>query len=175
MSQFNTERLQLRWPLTEPDPRHVEWLNDKELMRWSEQRYLGHDMLSQKVYLYEAYKSGNPIVFDIRLPPACNMPGFSIGTISAYIDRRHRRVDMGIMIGPDYHGQGYASEAWMGVMQALSKEFVVEKWEAGCNEWNGPMKAVLRRCGYSWEGTRTNHFRVDDKPCDLELFGRGPL
>lgn len=182
VSQIETERLQLRFPLTDVDPRHVAWLNDKNLMRWSEQRYQEHDCDTQRRFLLQALVDGNPLCFDIILQdttkPVGPLPdpeyGCSIGTIHAYLDRRHRRADLGIMLGPGYHGKGYAEEAWTAVMDHLAKEHgpAAFKFEAGCASGNKPMIRLLERMGFFPEGRRYNHFIIDGRHHDLVQYGK---
>lgn len=180
MGEFATARLILCWPLLHVYPRHVEWLNDQNLMRWSEQRYREHTTESQWDYLQDAAKEGNPVVIDILLKPDQPRPindqfGASIGTIAAYVDLRHRRADMGIMIGAPYHGNGYGTEAWWGAMWMLQNEFQVRKFEAGCVADNAGMNRLLVRLRFQFEGTRKNHFLIDGERRDMNMYGHGQM
>src|SRR5258705_42897 len=125
-------------------PEHVEWLNDKELMKWSEQRYKTHTMVTQQDFLELAAIDTNPLVWDIRFPAKSSAwPGQSIGSLHAYCDERHRRVDLGIMLGPQYHGQGYAAEAWDAACKYLAAKHGMRKFEASTVEDNLPIIKML--------------------------------
>jgi ribosomal-protein-alanine N-acetyltransferase len=147
---------------------HVTWLNDKELMKWSEQRYMEHDYLSQREFLKVAEAVGNPLVWDIRVGAG----EISIGSLHAYCDGRHKRVDMGIMIGPQFHGQGYGAEAWSAVFSYLGAKRGFRKFEAGTVDGNTPMIKLLMRLGWTPEGRRENHFIIDGEPRGLVQFGK---
>lgn len=177
MGEFATARLTLCWPLLHVYPHHVVWLNDRDLMRWSEQRYREHTVFSQWDYLQDAAKESNPIVFDILLKPdqpqPDQFPSRSIGTIAAYVDLQHRRADMGIMVGPPFHGRGYGAEAWWGAMWMLQNELQVRKFEAGCVADNFGMNRLLARLRFQFEGTRKNHFLIEGESRDLHMYGHG--
>jgi RimJ/RimL family protein N-acetyltransferase len=158
-------------------PEHVKWLNDKELMKWSEQRYREHDYETQRDFLAVALMVGNPLVWDIRAGIDSGQTWESglwkpIGTIHAYIDERHKRVDMGILIGPEYHGKGYAAEAWSSVYNYLGARHGFRKFEAGTVDGNTPMIKLLMRAGWTPECRRENHFIIDGEPRALVQFGK---
>ena len=161
---------------------HVDWLNDKNLMKWSEQRYKDHSYTSQAQFLEDARFHGNPLVWDIRLAPTPAIGSLlgesrmttsvSIGSLHAYCDERHRRVDLGIMLGPQYHGNGYAAEAWDSVCMYLATKHHMRKFEAALVDGNVPIMKMLMRLGWAPEARREHHFIIDGQPYGLVLFGK---
>ena len=142
---------------------HVDWLNDRELVQYSEQRYREHTLRTQLDYVRHLAPSH---IWVIR----CN--GVDIGTISAYTDDRNRTANLGILLGNRvYHGQGFAAEAWETVMQWLFSEGI-HKVEAGCQANNAPMRRLAITTGMTLEGEIPGHFKVGDEYRDLCLYGR---
>lgn len=144
--------------------KQVAWLNDPDVVKYSEQRHLGHDIWSQRDYVSDADDAGH--IWLIRLGDQ------DIGTISAAIDKRNSVADMGILIGrKDLYGQGYATEAWAAVMQWLFNRGI-RKIECGCMSVNLGMREVAIKCGMQIDGGRKGHFLLDGKPQDLVYYGK---
>jgi len=134
--------------------RMVGWLNDPEVVRYSEQRHKKHDLHSQLAYI-ESFRHGefNEILLN----------GEPIGTITGRVDDNNKIADMGILIGErPVWGCGYGTVAWRLMMKHLFRDFKVRKIEAGCMECNRGMMAVFRKTGMSCEGYRIGHFLFND-------------
>lgn len=159
--------------LVPPDPvlenlqAQVAWLNDRELMRYSEQRYMDHSVASQYDYVRSFLDSRHNILREIR-----NDKGALVGTISAYVDINNRVADIGILIGSGYGGKGYGYEAWSKLGDILFENLNLRRIEAGCMVDNAPMIKIMRRYGMREEGRRQSHFIVDGRYSDLVLYGR---
>lgn len=147
----------------------VEWLNDKELMQYSEQRHGHHDFTSQRKYI-ESFCE--PDLFRLIVER-----GRMIGTITAHVDKHNLVADMGILIGDkSKHGQGYGTEAWVALMEHLFGTGIL-KIEAGCMQTNQGMIHIFKKSGMSQEGSRWNHFVVGNYPSaytlhDMELWAK---
>ena len=170
-----------------PVDEHIEWLNNKELMRFSEQQFIEHDFDTQRHFLMEALIAGTPLVYDIRLklePPVGGGLvhegeviglGRTIGSLHIHIDKQHARGDLGIMIGPEYGNNGYGREAWNAASDYCLYKLQLRKIEAGCVKENLAMIRILWRDGWETEGARVAHFFYDDRVHDLVLFGKHSL
>lgn len=169
--KIQTERLVLcRMTADELDldtiRKHVEWLNDPQAMRFSEQRHLTHTCETQTQYIKDHHKAGHAL-FNIVVRGSRWTQPTTIGSLTAYFDVPNTRVDMGIMIGPPFCGQGYGSEAWYGLFDELE----ASKIEAGVMEGNS---AMIRICEQRmrFEGSRKSHFLgPDGQRYDLLQFG----
>jgi RimJ/RimL family protein N-acetyltransferase len=165
-----TGRLSLR-RIGKPTPRQVAWLNDPEVMRFSEQRHREHTLHSQQVYINL-----------FRQVPSSHFWGIyrvdrktHIGNVTAVHDTANNVADVGIMIGEsELWGQGYATEAWHKVCEwLLDKDGgAVRKLEAGCMRDNMAMLKIIRSSGFVEEGERKNHFLLGGSPVGMVLFGR---
>src|SRR5215475_1165082 len=142
----------------------VTWLNNKELMQYSEQRHREHTLKTQLDYVRDEHPHRN--VWLIR----CN--AVDMGTLSAYVDEINKRVDLGILIGRrEYHGQGLAAEAWTAVIDYFFDNGF-HKIECGCQDDNWPMRRLATTTGFSLEAEIPGHFKVGDRYKGLIRYGR---
>lgn len=155
---------------------HVAWLNDPEVVRYSEQRHRRHTIESQHTYLNEH----TGFVWLIRLGPGQSIridEGrmsrgiWDMGTITAYLDGANLTANLGILIKKESWGKGYGLEAWNAVLR-WCKEVGVKKVECGCWVDNEPMKILAERSGMNFEATIPSHFRDDSGDrVDAVLYG----
>lgn len=145
-------------------PRVVGWLNDKDVMRYSEQRHGSHSIESQKFYInlmsehhkYMEIHYGNSL----------------IGTISAHIDHPNSVADVGILIGErKVWGKGYGTEAWKAFCDWLLSTGI-RKIEAGTMACNIGMIHVFRKTQMHEEGRRSWHFLVGNELVDESMWAR---
>ena len=117
---IQTERL-LITPFSERHltARYVAWLNDRELMRYSEQRHKTHTLASCRAYWLSF--ADTPHYFWAIEEPANGLG--HVGNITAYVDQNNGLADLSILIGlPQTRGKGYGREAWAGVCGFLLQE-----------------------------------------------------
>ena len=165
---LRTERLMLLdRPDIHPDSHdvrtHITWLNDKELMRYSEQRHRQHTPESQCEYL-KGFDNVTSFIWNI-----IRCEDHLIGTITAYIDHDNEIANVGILIG--WPRQGYGTEAWQCVCNWVLVNWV-RKVECGCMRSNHGMRRICEKTGMSLEAQRRDHFLFEGKPEDLLLYGR---
>lgn len=143
---------------------HLPMLQDKELLKYSEQRHISHTLESQIKYV-NSFDHKNHYLWDIFKQD----DGTFVGTISAFIDSHNEVADVGILIRLGH--QGYGTEVWKTVCDWLLDEGC-RKVEAGCMNTNKPMIRIFEKTGMGFEGYRPWHFMVDDQPIHLYLAGR---
>jgi RimJ/RimL family protein N-acetyltransferase len=160
----------------QPVLEHVAWLNNKELMKWSDQQFQEHDMISQRLFLEQAQAAGTPLVYDIRLKEnaedAKSPLAWTVGSLHIHIDKNHARADLGIMIGSSYVWRGYGKEAWKAAQDYCFVKLRMMKLEAGCALPNVGMIKILVACGWREEGIRYSHFLYNGRRYDLVQFGK---
>jgi len=160
---IRSERLEIvRFTAEHLTPRYVGWLNDPDVVRYSEQRFKTHTLESCRAYL-ESF-AGSENLF-LALLARSDPPGH-IGNMTAYVDR-YGVVDVGILIGERaVWGQGYGSEAWQSVCRALL-EGGARKVTAGTLSANRGMLAVMERSGMVEDGRRVRQCVAEGEEVDV--------
>ena len=145
--------------------KYLSWLNDKEVVRFSNQRFIAHTLISSKKYLKSFYESKN-LFLSIRLTENNQM----IGTMTAYFSF-HNTVDVGIMIGEKtLWGKGFGKDAWNTLLLWLEKELNVRKITAGTLASNLGMIELMNQSGMSLEATKKDHEMLNNQPEDVLYF-----
>jgi len=143
---------------------HVDWLNDKEVTKYSEQRLKYHTIQTQVDYLSLVHKQGYNKIWLIVI-----REGPDIGSITAYCDAYNLVANLGILIGDrDSWGKGFGYEAWSAVMDYCCNDLEMRKIECGMMAKNASMKKLAERSGMVLEGVVAKHFRDDD----MLLYGK---
>lgn len=167
--QLTSARLVLA-PFTVGDisPRYVGWLNDPEVVRYSNQRFRRHDLKSSEAYL-RSFEGGPNQFWSIRLAA----DGSMIGTMTAYIAPPHGTADIGLLIGErSVWGQGYGYEAWQRLMDYLLGEQTLRKITAGAASGNAGMIRIMERAGMHHEATRRQQEIVSGELQDIVYFAK---
>lgn len=167
---IKTERLRLYAPYHRAFDleRQIGWLNDKHVVKYSEQRHREHTMESQWKYI-ASFDQVASHCWEISHKYGCY--DYPIGTITAQRDIMNKVADIGILIGKrDLWGAGYGKEAWRAVMSYLFADGI-QKIEAGTVRDNIGMVKIMNKSGMSPEGIRRNHIILDGKPHDVILMG----
>jgi RimJ/RimL family protein N-acetyltransferase len=163
---ISTARLVLR-PLTRSSQRQIDWLNDREIVRYSEQRHDKHTLSSQLRFIMSF--AGRSRIWAITLLEG----GEHIGNLSGTFDEPNSVCDVGILIGDrKCWGKGYGREAWNAACNWLMQQEGARKLEAGCMRANEAMVKIIRSSGFREEGERHNHFLLNGAPVGMLLFGR---
>lgn len=144
--------------------RYVGWLNDPEVVRYSEQRHKHHTLASCRAY-WKSFQ-GTPNFFWALLTK--EVPPTHIGTMTGYVDEANGVADVGILIGErGSWGKGFGLEAWQAVCSWLLDDQGVRKVTAGTVATNKAMIAIMERSGMVADGVRKSHYLVDGKPVDV--------
>lgn len=147
---------------------YIGWLNDPEVTRFSNQRFVRHDRASCARYLASFEDSPN-LFLSVRRRD----DGRAIGTMTAYISEHHRTADVGIMIGDRSHwGGGYGQDAWNTLVGWLLGERGLRKVTAGTLAVNQAMIRLAERSGMVLEGRRVRQEIVDGQEVDILYFAR---
>lgn len=165
LPDIQTERLFIT-PFSEKHltPSYVGWLNDSELMCYSENRHKTHTIDSCRAY-QQSFKDTPNFFWAIE---EIEMNNRHIGNINAYLNEYNLLADVGILIGEKQaQKKGYGSEAWMGVCDFLFKKKGIRKVTAGTMKLNAPMLKLMRGVGMVNDGVRKKHFIYNDEEVDL--------
>nr|WP_284498317.1 GNAT family N-acetyltransferase [Legionella maioricensis] len=144
--------------------RYISWLNDPEVVQFSEQRHYSHTMASCEQYFNSMQQgSGHFLAIETLIDDLGH-----IGNIGVSIDPHNQIADMSVMIGEKQAwGRGFASIAWIGVMTEMLKNQGIRKLTAGTMSVNEPMLRLMKRSGMHIEAVRPKHFLWENKEVDM--------
>lgn len=167
---LSTGRLSLR-PLTKSTVRQIAWLEDAEVVKFSEQRHKRHNLKTQLRYV-DTFTGAKSHLWAIHLAAT----GEHIGNLSCVHDFNNDIGEVGILIGEKKcWGLGMGAEAWKEACNFLLDPLrgAIRKLEAGCMRENVAMVKIIEGAGFKFEGERLNHFLVDgNRPVGMMLYGR---
>jgi len=147
---------------------YIAWLNDPEIMKYSNQRFVHHTFKSCLKY-WESFEESENIFLKI----VEKNQGVAIGTMTLYVQPAHGTVDLGIMIGcKRHHGKGIGYDSWSTMMQWLLQEAGIRKVTGGTMRANLPMLHIMEKSGMTLEAVRPGQEILDGKPQDLLFFGK---
>ena len=120
---------------------YVGWLNDKEVVKYSNQRFKHHDINSCLAY-YRSFECSENLFIAIH----SKVQNKFIGTMPVYYSKYHDVADIGIMIGDkNYWGKGLGYEAWKLLMNFLISEVNVRKVTGGTLSCNSSMIKIMKK------------------------------
>lgn len=161
---LETTRLLLRpFSIADISDTYISWLNDRHLMRYSNQRFHVHTRESSVKYINSFSFSPN-IFLAIVLKSSEQL----IGSLTIYKQPHHRTADLGLLIGVNSsYGSGFGSEAWISAVTFLKLDPDIRKICAGTLRPNLAMIRIMEKSGMSLESVRERHELVDGIPHDL--------
>ena len=163
--ELETKRLKLI-PFSEEylTEKYVGWLNDREVVKYSEQRHRSHNIDSCREYLASFRGTSNYFWAIISKDEALE----HIGSITAYVDNNNLVADLGIMIGDKkVWGKGYGTEAWTAVCDYLFMKTKIRKITAGTMALNAGMRSIMRRAGMVPDGARLKQCIYEKTEIDM--------
>lgn len=153
--------------------RYVGWLNDPEVVRYSEQRHRRHTLASCEAFV-DSFRHSPSFLWAIETAQG---PALHIGNIAAYVDAVNSVADVTILLGErSAWNRGFGLEAWTAVCNHLLDDVRIRKVTAGTLADNAGMRWIMRRSGMVDDGVRAAHYLLDGRPVDLvyaALFRRG--
>jgi len=144
---------------------YVSWLNDQEIVRFSNQRFLDHDIASVHRYFKSFSGSANGFfaIEDLQTKR-------HVGTMTLYVQPYHDTVDVGILLGR--RGNGYGKDAWCLVIDWLLNTCEVRKVTAGTLSCNHGMISLMEKAGMHLEATREGQELIEGEPQDIVYFAK---
>lgn len=147
---------------------HVRWLNDPEVVKFSNQRFRKHDLASCQAFFDSFANSANSFLSVRRLSD-----DKAVGTLTVYRSPQHGTADVGIMIGePSAWGQGIGQDAWSLVIDWLMDSEKLRKVSAGTLRCNLAMLRLMQRSGMVEEAIRREQELVDGVAQDVIHYAR---
>ncbi len=164
-----TPRLVMKAPVASEAETFAHWLNDPEVVKYSEQRHKTHTIESQLDYWHSPV-TAHPNFVNMICLAGSEIP---IGSISAAIDSHNQVANIGILIGHKSEwGKGYGAEAWECTMNYLFAHGI-RKIEAGCMATNAAMIGLCHKVKMIREAVISSHFKDTEKTtAPLLIYGK---
>jgi RimJ/RimL family protein N-acetyltransferase len=144
----------------------VDWLNDPDVVRYSENRHRSHDLESYRKYYRKMHSGDNPfwaIMWGDR----------HVGNISAYMNYPNNVTDVTIMIGEaEARGRRFGTRSWAATCDYLFGSCGIRKITAGTISVNKPMLAIMQATGMQEEGRCKRHLLFEGKEVDVVMAAR---
>ena len=145
---------------------YIDWLNDKEVVRYSNQRFINHTPSSCNVY-YESFLLSD----NLFLKVSEKSDGTFIGTVTCFFSAPHSTVDVGILIGDKTRwGQGIGTDIWLTVIDWLRTRSCVRKITAGAQDQNLGMINLYKKAGMELEEVREKQEYFEGQARDLLFY-----
>lgn len=150
-------------------PRYVGWLNDPEVVRYSEQRHRAHDLASCEAYFRSVQASGNLFLAIEAVDPALG----HVGNMTASFDLPNRTCDLSIMVGEAAaRGTGIGSLAWCAMVDWLLGPGGQRRVTAGTMAENRAMLALMAKSGMTIDAVRPRAFLLGEREVDMVMAVR---
>ena len=151
---------------------YVDWLNDPEVVYYSEQRHHKHTLASCLDY-FESQRRSQNYFLAIEV---INSNDRHVGNIGVAVDPFNSLADVSIIIGEkSVWGTGIASRAWGLVLDVLIKKLDFKLVTAGTMETNIPMIRLMKRSGMTIDAILPNRFVGENKRIGLVAASYSPL
>jgi len=162
-----TEQLTVR-AFTQADivPEYLGWLNDRQYMRYSNQRFHGHTQTSVMAYLSD-FDSARSAFLALELRATRQLAG----TATVFASPEHGTADIGILIGSQFQGRGLAREAVGSIADALADQGF-RKVTIGTSAKNVGMRRVIEALDFEPDGVKARHELIDGEETDVVYFAR---
>jgi len=173
MSELESQRLCFR-KLTPEDvtETYVGWLNDPEINRYLEIRFVEHTLESCRSFVEHTNMDPGSHLFGIM----DKISRSHIGNIKlGFINKRHQRGELSFFIGAkSFQGRGLATEAVREITKWGFLRLGLRKIEAGCYDVNLPSLRCLLKSGYFIEGYSRDSFELEDRRIGCFRLGALP-
>lgn len=147
---------------------YIDWLNDADVVQYSNQRFLKHTRESCLRYL-DSFSGTDNLFFSVRRLP----DDIAVGTMTAYLCPHHGTVDVGILIGDKtVWGMGYGQDAWNTLTAWLLRRRGIRKLTAGTLACNHGMIKLMERSGMQHEATREKQEIVKGQATDILYYAK---
>ena len=149
---------------------YVEWLNDYEVTKFTEQKYFRHTLESTKTFVSQKDDSESDLLFGIFFD------GTHIGNIKlGPIKFEYMSAEVSYFIGEkEFWGKGIASKCLETVVHYAVTELGLKKVNAGYYENNIGSAKVLQKCGFVVEGNEISDVIFKNKRINHVLVGYVP-
>ena len=167
---LETDRLILRpFRAEDANAMYANWASDPEVTKflsWPTYKSIDDAHAILNLWL-ESY--GNPEFYQWAI--VLKELGQPIGSISVVnLDNRVDLAEIGYCIGKPWWGRGIMPEAVQAVMAYLFQDVGMQRLEVGHDPENSASGAVIRKCGFRYEGTLRRRIRSNRGITDVAWY-----
>lgn len=166
----NTERLTLRrFALSDAASMMRNWVSDPAVQNnYGEPAYSTAEEVKALLAKYIAgYNRPNCY----RWAVIEKQSGECVGQIACFlVDVKNEFAEIEYCVGTDYQGKGYATEACEAVIKYGFDVIGLHKVQICCRPSNAPSRKVIEKCGFVYEGTLRDYFRMDDGTFESRMY-----
>jgi|TARA_B100001093_G_C26811055_1_gene1007602 [ribosomal protein S5]-alanine N-acetyltransferase len=148
---------------------YVEWMNDKTIHNFTEQKYLTTKRKDVSKYVTSKNNSKDEFLFGIF----AKKNNKHIGNIKlGPVNKFHKRAEISYFIGSkEYLKKSYGYFAIQEIIK-FAKKKGIKKLKAGCYSNNLPSVKVLMKNGFKLEGVLKSEIIYKKKRIDGLIFGK---
>ena len=149
--------------------KYKKWMNDKEVHKYTEQKYKKHSLKDIKDFVIKKNKSKNEFLYGIFLKKTKS----HIGNIKlGLINFEHKFAEISYFLGEkELWGKGYITKAIKEIIKIARKK-KLKKLKAGLYEMNIGSKKVLEKNGFIKEATLRSEISYRNKRYKFYIFGK---
>jgi len=129
---------------------YLNWLNDKELMKFSHQRYYKHTKKSSLQYLRNIQKEGHLFYASLDYKKKIH-----VGNVSAHIDKINKIAEIRMLIG--HPGNGYGHATFQEMIRILKKKIHIRKITSSCASNNHAVIKIFKKSILKYEFRLKKH------------------
>lgn len=169
-NHLNTQRLTLR-PIQETDLENVyKGLSNPEVIKHYGVSFSTLEETKEQMQWYqELVENETGFWWAIELSESGKFVG-AVGLNDIKIE--HRRGEIGFWLLPEFWGNGYVTEAAFKVLAVGFKDFNLHRIEAWVESGNTGSEQVLKRLGFTHEGSFKDYEIKNSQLISVDIFAR---
>lgn len=153
--------------------KYIKWMNTREILEFTEQRYVKNTKTKIYNYIKEKAKSKNEFLYAINIKDK-KKEWVHVGNIKiGPIDFLHKTAEIGYFVGDkSLHKKGIATSSIREICKLAKKKFKLKKIIANVYADNLSSKKVLIKNSFKLEGILKKQFIYKNKRVDNLIFGK---
>tara|TARA_B100001175_G_C19410994_1_gene591118 strand:+ start:259 stop:777 length:519 start_codon:yes stop_codon:yes gene_type:complete len=145
---------------------YIKWLNNKELLKFSSNKFVNFDK-KKCIKFFKSFQNSQNLFLSIK-----NNNLELIGTLTCYFFCNKKICDIGILLGDrKYRSKGLGLKAWKMTMDYLIKNYNLKKISAGTLRKNTKMLNIFKKSGMIYDGYRKQNF-YDKNFFDIVFYAK---
>lgn len=158
-------------PTKDISNKYLKWMNDPEVHKFTEQKYVKYSLNNIRKFVKEKNKSKNEFLYGIFLKKnnlKIHIGNIKLGPINIF----HKNSYISYFIGEkELWGKGYCTLAIKEIIKVAKKKGL-KKLKAGLYEMNIGSKKILEKNNFKLEGNLKSEIIFKGKRYNSYLFGK---